>query len=315
MEKIENLFKHKYPLNLFSTWESNHIIFYVKGFRYKTEKIKEGSTVGILYIDDLIERIKSFVAYFISKSNIEHLPPENKCSNTVFNINIKSFDKKHEQGFSYIKMIRLEMGCTEKDFNFSNVKFTKHDCNEPYLQKPFEIHIETERYIQQMYFEEESEYENEYEIEYVSEEESEEESEKESEDEIEDESEEESEDENKETTKLKIPQKIENLFKHKYPLNFFSSSTYITDQSERYEYHNKTPKIKDGSSINIHCINNLTERTKPLIEYFISKSNMEPLLPGYQSSGTTFNINIKSFDSKYEPGFSYIDVLNFDTVL
>ena len=74
MEKIENLFKHKYPLNIFSTWESNHIIFDVKGFRYKTEKIKEGSTVGILYIDDLIERIKSFVAYFISNqtSNTFH---------------------------------------------------------------------------------------------------------------------------------------------------------------------------------------------------------------------------------------------------
>ena len=111
MQEVENLFKHKTPFNLFSTWDDLYDLygrFKIKGFIYKTKKIQNGSTIDTYCIDDLFERVKPFVAYFISTLNTTTLPGY-QYFNSVFDIDIKSFDPEYDLGFSYIKPIQLEM--------------------------------------------------------------------------------------------------------------------------------------------------------------------------------------------------------------
>ena len=87
MQEVENLFKNKTPFSLFSTWDDLYNRFEIKGFIYKTKKIKNGSTINIYCINDLFERVKPFVAYFISTLNTTTLPGY-QYFNSVFDINI-----------------------------------------------------------------------------------------------------------------------------------------------------------------------------------------------------------------------------------
>ena len=160
MQEVENLFKHKNPFNLFSTWDDLYGRFEIKGFIYKTKKIQNGSTIDIYCIDDLFERVKPFVAYFISTLNTTTLPGY-QYFNSVFDIDIKSFDLKYDLGFSYIKLIHLEMEYTRNNLDFGDVNFLKYDPYDTYFQKPFEIHIDIHNYYEPVDLEDENEDESE----------------------------------------------------------------------------------------------------------------------------------------------------------
>ena len=155
MQEVENLFKHKTPFNLFSTWDDLYSRFEIKGFIYKTKKIQNGSTIDIYCINGLFERVKPFVAYFISTLNTTTLPGY-QYFNSVFDIDIKSFDPKYDLGFSYIKLIQLEMEYTGNNLHFGDVNFVKYPYD-TYFQKPFEIHINIHNYYEPVDLEDENE--------------------------------------------------------------------------------------------------------------------------------------------------------------
>ena len=156
MQEEENIFKHKTPFNLFSTWDDLYDMFKIKGFIYKTKKIQNGSTIDIYCIDDLFERVKAFVAYFISTLNTTTLPGY-QYFNSLFDIDIKSFDLKYDLGFSYIKLIQLKMEYTGNNLDFGDVNFLKYGPYDTYFQKPFEIHINIHNYYEPVDLEDENE--------------------------------------------------------------------------------------------------------------------------------------------------------------
>ena len=159
MQEVENLFKHKTPFNLFSTWDDLYGRFEIKGFVYKTKKIQNGSTIDIYCIDDLFERVKPFVTYLISTLNTTTRPGY-QYFNSVFDINIKSFDPNYDLGFSYIKLIQLEMEYTGNNLDFSDVNFLQSGPYDTYFQKPFEIQIDIHNYYEPVGLEDENEDEN-----------------------------------------------------------------------------------------------------------------------------------------------------------
>ena len=108
----------------------------------------------------MFERVKPFVAYFISTLNTTTLPGYQYLK-SVFDINIKSFDPKYDLGFSYIKLIQLEMEYTGNNLNFGNVDFLKYDTYDTYFQKPFEIHKDIHNYYEPVDLEDENEDESE----------------------------------------------------------------------------------------------------------------------------------------------------------
>ena len=114
----------------------------------------------------MFERVKPFVAYFISTLNTTTLPGY-QYFNSVFDINIKSFDPKYDLGFSYIKLIQLEMEYTGNNLDFDDVNFLKYDPYDTYFQKPLEIHIDIHNYYEPVILEHENEDESEDEDEPV----------------------------------------------------------------------------------------------------------------------------------------------------
>ena len=173
MQEVENLFKHKTPFNLFSAWDDLYGRFEIKGFTYRTKKIQNGSTIDIYCINNLFERVKPFVAYFISTLNTTTLRGY-QYFNSVFDIDIKSFDPKYDLGFSYIKLIQLEMEYTGNNLDFGDVNFLQSGPYDTYFQKPFENHIDIHNYYEPVDLEDENEEEEEkeeYEVEITREEE------------------------------------------------------------------------------------------------------------------------------------------------
>ena len=94
---------------------------------------------------------------------------------------------------------------------------------------------------------------------------------------------------------------IENLFKHKFPLNFGKCGTRMEVPTTNTLYYG-IDTIKNGNSIGVYSIDDVFNKLKPFLSYLQSVIITENTVRGIQLLNITYRIMLRVNDETYDVG-------------
>ena len=109
-----------------------------------------------------------------------------------------------------------------------------------------------------------------------------------------------------------MQKEVKNLFKHEHPFKLFSTERDIYEAYIRsLVFLYRTKKIQNGATIDIYSIDDLFKKVKPFLLYLMSMSNTKTIQE-YQLFNGVYDILIKTYDQKYDLGFTFKRLLRFE---